>query len=176
MGTMRAGGTAAKRGSLATRQQLGALGLAQGMAWHGAHGPWPAIAHREPLAGLPALQGARIDAGNLAGRLQPRATGMCSFDVSGQGLAIFEADHSSSPRVEDLLDAERPGVVFRGHFSLALARGQRNQRRNGCRTGQRAKPAALHQLTLAVASTNAIPSKRQRQQLWLAIDSGNRPR
>ena len=57
----------------------------------------PAIARGEALPGLPALQGARIDAGDLAGRLQARSSGVGRVDVLGQGLAIFEADHSSSP-------------------------------------------------------------------------------
>ena len=33
----------------------------------------------------------------LAGRAQPRAGAMRDIKVSGQGLAIFEADHLSSP-------------------------------------------------------------------------------
>lgn len=55
-------------------QQLCALVLARGMARHGAHGLRPAIARREPLVGLPPLQGARIDTSDRAGRTQsPRA-------------------------------------------------------------------------------------------------------
>jgi hypothetical protein len=57
----------------------------------------PAIACRGPFAGLPALQRAQLDAGDAAGRAQARSGTMCRIDVSGQGLAIFEADHSSSP-------------------------------------------------------------------------------
>jgi hypothetical protein len=49
------------------------------------------------LAGLPTLQGACLDAGGLAGQTQPCAGGVRHIDVSGQRLAIFEADHSSSP-------------------------------------------------------------------------------
>jgi hypothetical protein len=33
----------------------------------------------------------------LAGRAQPHAGVARDLDVTGQGLAIFEADHSSSP-------------------------------------------------------------------------------
>ena len=47
--------------------------------------------------GLPALQGAQFDAGGLAGQVQPRTRVCARMNVSGQGLAIFEADHSSSP-------------------------------------------------------------------------------
>ena len=57
----------------------------------------PAIALIEALAGLPALQGAHVDAGRLAGQAQPCAGLVRGVDVVGQGLAIFEADHSSSP-------------------------------------------------------------------------------
>src|ERR1700694_5747962 len=67
------------------------------MAGRRAHGLRPAIARYEPFPGLPALQGALIDAGYLAGQAQPRAGHMRNVDVSGQRLAIFEADHSSSP-------------------------------------------------------------------------------
>ena len=41
--------------------------MAQGMARVGGARPAPAIASREPFVGLPALQGAQLDAGGLAG-------------------------------------------------------------------------------------------------------------
>jgi hypothetical protein len=63
----------------------------------GPHRLRPAIARAEAFLGLPALQGTPVDAGDLAGRLQPLAIGVGRGDVLGQGLAIFEADHSSSP-------------------------------------------------------------------------------
>ena len=67
------------------------------MAGQRAHRVRPAIARCETIVDLPALQGAQVDAGDLAGQVQPRAGGMGGADVLGQGLAIFEADHSSSP-------------------------------------------------------------------------------
>jgi hypothetical protein len=73
------------------------LGLGEGMAGPRAHGLRPTVAADETISGLPALEGTQIDAGNLAGRLQPCAGGMCHINVSGQRLAIFEADHSPSP-------------------------------------------------------------------------------
>src|SRR5882672_266553 len=57
----------------------------------------PAIARYEALAGIPALQRAHVDAGRLAGQAQPCAGLVRGVDIMGQRLAIFEADHSSSP-------------------------------------------------------------------------------
>ena len=57
----------------------------------------PAITTDEAVASLPALQGAQVNAGRLAGGLEPRARRMRNVDVSGQCLAIFEADHAASP-------------------------------------------------------------------------------
>lgn len=81
-------------------QQRSAFIWAQRMAGCGTHRLRPAIACQSALwarLGLPALQRAHIDASDLAGRLQPRTVGVCGRYVLGQGLAIFEADHSSSP-------------------------------------------------------------------------------
>jgi hypothetical protein len=61
------------------------------------NGNRPTIASHEAVASLPTLQRAHADAGRLAGLLQPRTGLLCFLDVPGQGLAIFEADHSSSP-------------------------------------------------------------------------------
>ena len=97
MGTMRAGGTAAKRGSLATASTCARS--ASERAWLGVARTAccrPSTAH-EAVKGLPALQGAQVDAGGLAGKLEPRASGMRNINVSGQGLAIFEDYHSASP-------------------------------------------------------------------------------
>src|SRR5229473_6517885 len=57
----------------------------------------PAIARYEARAGIPALQRAHVDAGRLAGQAQPCAGLVRGVDIMGQRLAIFEADHSSSP-------------------------------------------------------------------------------
>src|ERR1700676_569520 len=57
----------------------------------------PAITRYEAFAGIPALQGAHVDAGRLAGQAQPCAGLVRGVDIMGQRLAIFEADHSSSP-------------------------------------------------------------------------------
>src|SRR5204863_187176 len=61
------------------------------------HRGGPAITRYEPVVGLPALQAALVDAGDLTGLFQPRAGLLGRFDVLGQRLAIFEPDHSSSP-------------------------------------------------------------------------------
>ena len=53
-------------------QQRSSLGRAQGMAGRGAHSLRSAIARREAFPSVPTLQRARIDARDLAGRLQPR--------------------------------------------------------------------------------------------------------
>ena len=78
-------------------KHLRTLGLGQRMTGRRSHGMWPSIAAHEAVKGFPALQGAQVDAGGLAGTLQPRACRMRGVDVSGQGLAIFEVDHASSP-------------------------------------------------------------------------------
>lgn len=44
---------------------------------------------------LPALQGARVDAGDAASGAQPRAGVLRHLDVLGEALAISEVDHSS---------------------------------------------------------------------------------
>src|SRR5215204_7529180 len=47
--------------------------------------------------GLPALQSAHINAGRLARQTESGSGLLGNLDVLGTGLAIFEADHSSSP-------------------------------------------------------------------------------
>ena len=99
MGTMRAGGTAAKRGSLATAQraQRARLAQAHGSGASGAAAcglPSPAVrpsCKPSSAAGCACRcrRSRRPDA--AARRWHARA------DVLGQGLAILEADHSSSP-------------------------------------------------------------------------------
>ena len=108
-------------------KQLHAFVRAQSMAWHSAHGCGPAIAHFEPFVDLPSLQGAQLDAGGLAGQLQPRACGVCDVDVSGQGSAIFEADRSASPLLKitaTLFDSTKSAAVS------ARARSLRNRSRS----------------------------------------------
>ena len=79
-------------------QELRTLVWRQGMAGHGAqHGQRPAIARCEPRVGLPTLQGAQINASDLACRAQPGAISVGNLNVLGHGLAIFEDDHSPSP-------------------------------------------------------------------------------
>ena len=97
MGTMRAGGTAAKRGSLATRSSSARSAGLRACAGCRSHGLRPAIARYQPFVGLPALQGAHVDAGDLAGQVQPGSGVVGRVNVLGQAAAIFEADHSSSP-------------------------------------------------------------------------------
>ena len=101
MGTIRAGGTAAERGSLATpisTQCSARLKAWPGMGCTACALPSPP---REAVLALPTLQRARIDAGDPAGRLKPRAGAVRCFDVLRQGLAIFETDHSSSPLLKN---------------------------------------------------------------------------
>ena len=77
-------------------EHLGALLCRQRMCRPWAHRVRPSIPSGEALLGLPALQGAHMNAGGGAGQTQAR-TGMPSgIDIPGQALAIFEADHSSS--------------------------------------------------------------------------------
>lgn len=47
--------------------------------------------------GLAALQGGQVDTGSLTGQAQPRPGAVRNVNVSGQHLAIFKANHSSSP-------------------------------------------------------------------------------
>src|SRR3989338_4189111 len=74
-----------------------ALSLAQGVAGCRSHGLRSPIATDKAVRSLPALQGAHLNAGDSAGRLKTCACGMCNTNISGQRLAIFEADHSASP-------------------------------------------------------------------------------
>ncbi len=80
---MRAGGTAAKRGSLATRSSSARLRRAQGMGGHRPDGLGPAIAVHEAVAGSPALQGADVDARSVAGGMQPCSRALSDLDVVG---------------------------------------------------------------------------------------------
>ena len=86
-----------KAGFVGDGQHMRTLRFGEGMARYRAGRLQSAIALDEAIGGLPALEGAQVDAGNLAGRLEPGAGSMCAVNVSGQGLAIFEADHSPSP-------------------------------------------------------------------------------
>src|SRR3990167_2354234 len=94
------------------------------MAWSGPHSAWPPVPRQRAvraLAGLPALQRARINAGDLTGGLQPCAGRTRSLDVLGQGLAIFEADHSSSPLLKiaaTFFDSTRRAAVSASARSL----------------------------------------------------------
>jgi hypothetical protein len=78
-------------------QHLRALGLSSGHGW--GQGARPAACHRPPTGRPSAFQRCRVrksmPAISQAGF--SRAPAPCNMDVSGQGLAIFEADHSSSP-------------------------------------------------------------------------------
>ncbi len=64
-------------------QQVRTLGLGEGMVRHRAHGLRPAIAADEAIGGLPALEGAQVDAGDLASQVQPGTSGMCNADFLG---------------------------------------------------------------------------------------------
>ena len=91
------GVTAAKSGWLATpAEHFSAALRAPGMGLDRAHGLRPAIALYEACLGLPALQGACVDARYATGQPQPGAGAVGHVDVMGQTTAIFEGDHSSS--------------------------------------------------------------------------------
>ena len=105
-------------------QQGSTLGLAQGMAGQRTR---PAVAYCEACLGLPALKGAHINAGDLTGWLQPCAASVRCLDVLGKRLAIFEADHSSSPLLKiaaTFFDSNSSAAV------LASARSLRNRSRS----------------------------------------------
>ena len=94
IGTMRAGGTSAKRASLATSSTWVRSSAVSACAAVGA--PRQAVDPRVRPFGLPALQGAHMNAGGGAGQTQARTGMQSGIDIPGQALAIFEADHSSS--------------------------------------------------------------------------------
>jgi len=78
---------------LGHRQHPCPLGFGKGVPGNRAHRLRPAVPAGQALTGLPALQCPQVNAGDRAGRLEPRPGGVCAVDVSGQRLAIFEADH-----------------------------------------------------------------------------------
>ena len=85
------------------------------MRGHRPHRLGPAIAGFKAIAGLPALQGSCSDAHDLTGRSQSRTGAAGGFDVSGNFLAIFEADHSSSPfllKIASVRIPRHPGHHF----------------------------------------------------------------
>ena len=82
---MRAGGTAAKRGSLATHSTSArSASLRAWLLGHRARGLRPAIALYGPPVGLPALQGAFVDPRDATGQAQPCAGAVGRFDVMSQ--------------------------------------------------------------------------------------------
>ena len=81
------------------RTALGALARPRRALWSSrSHRLRPAIAFYEALMGLPALQGARINACDATGQAQECVGLVCGSYVLGQTAAIFEDDHSSFPR------------------------------------------------------------------------------
>src|SRR5436305_6216766 len=78
-------------------QELCALRRAQRVLGSSTDRPRPSIALDQPLLGFPALKSAHIDADHLAGQTESGSGLLSDADVLGPGLAIFEADHSSSP-------------------------------------------------------------------------------
>src|ERR1700692_191602 len=82
------------------------------------------IARYEAFAGIPALQGAHVDAGRLAGQAQPVAGLVRGGDIMGQRLAIFEVDHSSSPVLKIA------ATFFDSTSSAAVSANARSRRRS----------------------------------------------
>ena len=109
----------------------------QRMARHGSHSQRPAIARSEPRMGLPTLQGAQIDAGDVTRRAQARTIGVGDANVEGHDLAIFEGDHSSSPLLKiasSFFDStSRAAVSARAAFLRRRSRSSSLMRLRSCR-------------------------------------------
>ena len=121
---MRDAGTSAKRGSLAALSTAARSCGLSAWGWCRPHRLRPAIAHQEGVAGLPALQGAQIDAGDLAGEVKPRAVVVRRVNCEGKNLAIFEANHSASPMLKIAL------TFFDSTSNAAVSASARSLRSN----------------------------------------------
>src|SRR5271165_2895285 len=75
----------------------GPLGLAQRVRRHRTIGVRPPITLPQTVTGLPAPQRAGVDAGQDTGRGEPGSVRTGLFNVTHQGLAVFQAGHASSP-------------------------------------------------------------------------------
>ena len=72
------------------------FGIAQGVRRNGAARVRPAISPRQTVAGLPTPQRVDGDANQSTGRGNPRSLCAGLRDVTCQGLAVFQAGHSSA--------------------------------------------------------------------------------
>src|SRR5271165_774692 len=79
------------------RDDPGPLGLAQRLRRHRTIGVWPPITLPQTVTGMPAPQRAGVDAGQGTGRGEPGSVRTGLFNVTHQGLAVFQAGHASSP-------------------------------------------------------------------------------
>ncbi|MPM72115.1 hypothetical protein SDC9_119088 [bioreactor metagenome] len=105
------------------RQDAGALLVGERMRGRRALGQGPAVADVQAVLGLPALQGAHGDAGDLARRTQARTGCVGGVDVADHRLAIFQADHASSSLsfgkiASSFFDSTRSAAASARAFSL----------------------------------------------------------
>src|SRR5271166_1137235 len=75
----------------------GPLGLAQRVRRHRTIGGRTPITQPQTVTGLPAPQRAGVDAAQGTGRGEPGSVRTGLFNVTHQGLAVFQAGHASSP-------------------------------------------------------------------------------
>ena len=86
-----------KSGLVGDVDDLSAFVLAQCMGRDGTHSQGAFITLHQPRTSLPALQGAHVDAGEVARQFETCASGMGLLDVQSNATAIFQADHASAP-------------------------------------------------------------------------------
>src|SRR4030095_8930418 len=87
------------------------------------------IPRHESSIGLPALQGALINAHDVAGQAPPGAGLVRNLDVSGQPLAIIKGNHSSPPLLKiasTFFDSTSNAAVSASALSLARSSPSRS--------------------------------------------------
>lgn len=77
-------------------QNPGSFLLGQRVGGYGSRGGRTPVTNRQAAVRLSTLESAHADADHLTGRAQTGTGGMRGLDVLDPGLAIFQADHSSS--------------------------------------------------------------------------------
>lgn len=106
----------------------------------------PAVALNKTLMGIPALQRAFINSGEVTGQTQPGASLVSRVDVMCQATAIFDEDHSSSPLL-------KIAVIFFDRTSKAAVSAKERSLRSSSRSS-----SLMRVLSLRVACGLALAS------------------
>src|SRR3954451_9300193 len=165
------------------------FGRAQRMRRNRANGVCSAISPGQALASLPALEGPDINAGQGTNHAEPRAGGAGRGDRGGQGLAVFQAGHTSSPSrktADSFFVSTSKAAVSASALSLRCnSRSSSLTRRRSCRAsialGARGSPRpAIASCFQASSSVGYSPCSRHQalrvasSMVAVAITASNR--